>query len=103
MRAGVKHTLSSLPDLVFESEVDHVRHIVQLKVARFDSYCIAAHVIGLEKEGVVAYADDNAKNELWLTPRPPYSVTVDLAGVAYGCRVVKLVSGSAAVTLEPPA
>jgi hypothetical protein len=107
MQVYFKHTMSCLRDQAMQLEVDHERRIVRLEVSTFDSELIADCVINwlpkqAETEGVIAYGDDDQKDELWLTKPARYRLVMVFAGLELEAQVVKLVFGGVAVTLEPP-
>jgi hypothetical protein len=104
-RCYMKHTLSCLADLEIEIVIDRQQREVTLRVDTFDSELIAdcvCRILPLQ-HGVVAYCDDNVKNDLWQTRRATYSLFVELAGILHHSQVVQLMSISrVAVTLRPP-
>lgn len=103
---SVKHSMSCLPDLVIRHEIDEERKVVVVSVDAFDSSLITSWVVDvLDREhGVRAWRDDNDTNSAWLTRQAPYSLCLELAGVAYDVEVVRLFgSERIAVSLDPKA
>ena len=102
----LKHSMSCLKDLGMEVLVDQERRQVMLTMRSFDSSLVAEAVIGIlpERHGIVAFRDDGAKSESWLTPIAPFDLVIQLAGVSYSGQVVRLIDGRIAVTLSlsPP-
>jgi hypothetical protein len=99
-----KHTMSCLSDQAMQLVVDHERRIVRLEVGKFDSALVASCIFDLQKEagGVIAFRDDDQKDDLWLTKPAHYRLVIVFAGLELEAQVVKLFNGGVAVTLEPP-
>jgi hypothetical protein len=102
-RLYIKHSMSCLRDLGMEVDIDQDLREVRLTMPTFDSALVSTAVTSIlpEKHGVVAFRDDGAKDEAWLTRPAPYSLYVRLADVTYRSQVVKLFDSRIAITLEP--
>jgi hypothetical protein len=103
----LKHSMPCLSDRAIDVDIDHERHVVRLTMDIFDSSLVATavtHVL-LTEHQVVAYRDDNEKNDTnWLTKSVAYELLVEIGGMTCRAQVVRLIGRDdvpVAVTLEP--
>jgi hypothetical protein len=97
-RVYLKHQASCLRDQVIDIDVDEACKAVLLSMKVFDSHLVGRLVTGelSSQHGIVAYQDDDQKvTEFWLTKSAAYQVFIDLNGVRFVCRVVKLATAYA--------
>ena len=89
----MKHTMSGAAgDLLIEFEADMVSKIVETQMKRFDSSLFTDFVVSYlpEQHGIVAYMDDNAKGNQWMTPDTEFKLFANFSGIRLRAEVVVL-------------
>lgn len=101
----LKHTLSCLPDLELQVDIDPERLEVTLTCEHFDSSLVACYVMRIlpAELGVCAFREDAAaRGEIGRTPASVYRLFVVFAGRRHLAQVVRLINGGVTVWLQAP-
>jgi len=96
----MKHTGSCLPDQIVDVEIDAGARVVTMLMFAFDSALVAALTVDTlhADHGIQVFRDDSIG---MVTPPAPYKLVVNISGHVFRAQVVKLMTGTTTVFLEP--
>ena len=89
-----------MPDQIVDVEIDTGARVVTMRMNSFDSALVAALATDtlLNDHGVQVVQDDSLG---MVTPPAPYKLIINIGGHLFNSQVIKLMSGTTTVFLEP--